>query len=102
MPTLIINEPGRAEPLAHRCSEEQITIGRLDDNTIQLLSEGVSRRHAKIICEGENFFLVDMESGNGTYLNGIQIKPNEKNLLQAGDLINIDDCSLSFQTDTEA
>ncbi len=68
MPTLIINESGSSKSSTHRCAEEQITLGRLDNNTVQLPAVGVSRQHAKILYEGENFFIVDLDSGNGTFL----------------------------------
>ncbi|MBT3181674.1 MAG: FHA domain-containing protein [Deltaproteobacteria bacterium] len=98
MPTLIITEPGKNEPEIHRCSEDSITIGRLEDNIVPLYGNGVSRTHAKIITDGENFFIVDLKSGNGTYLNGVPLRANEKNILQAGDLIAIDNYHINFHT----
>lgn len=99
MPTLIVKEPGKDEPQIHRVTEESVTIGRLDSNVIQLPSEGVSRIHAKIVSDGENFFLMDLQSGNGTILNGFALKANEKNLLQAGDIITIDEYQINFQAE---
>ncbi|NLD28755.1 MAG: FHA domain-containing protein [Myxococcales bacterium] len=96
MPTLIINESGSNKSSTHRCTEEQITLGRLKNNTIQLPAVGVSRQHAKILYEGENFFIVDLDSGNGTFLNGARLSPNERNLLQPGDNITIDNYQIKF------
>ena len=96
MPRLTIQERGGRENWAHECAEEIITIGRLDDNVIQLRSGGVSRNHAKILLEDGNFFLVDMRSGNGTTLNGLPVSPMEKNLLRPGDLIAIDAFDIEF------
>jgi len=99
MPQLIIQERGRDEPLVHACTEDEINIGRHDHNIIQLKGRGVSRHHAKIVSDGENHFVIDLKSGNGTYLNGIRLAPNEKNLLRPGDLITIDTFDLRFHED---
>ncbi len=98
MPELIIQERGRAESFVHTCAEEVISIGRQDSSTIQLRSKGVSREHAKILSEGENSFIVDLKSGNGTFLNGMRLNPDEKNLLRPGDLITIDTYDIRFHT----
>jgi len=96
MSQLIIQERGREEPLIHSCTEEEITVGRHDRNMIQLRGRGVSRFHAKIVSDGENHFIIDLKSGNGTFLNGMRLAPHEKNLLRPGDLITIDTFDLRF------
>lgn len=96
MPRLTIQERGKDRSWVHECTEGEITIGRLDSNAIQLKSHGVSRVHAKIVHDGGNFFLIDLKSGNGTQLNGVGIKQNEKNLLQAGDHIMIENFDIGF------
>lgn len=96
MSQLIIQERGREEPLIHSCTEEEITVGRHDRNLIQLRGRGVSRFHAKIVSDGESHFIIDLKSGNGTFLNGMRLAPHEKNLLRPGDLITIDTFDLRF------
>ena len=102
MPTLIIQERGTDESQTHRCLEEAVTIGRLESNMVQLSSKGVSRQHAKIMGEGGDFFIIDLKSGNGTYLNGVKLTAHEKNLLRTGDLISIDRFDIRFQEEDEA
>lgn len=103
MPKLIINERGKRTERTHQCLEEVVTIGRFEDNIVELPSGGVSRHHAQILrTPEENYFLVDMESGNGTLLNGTKVRPNEKNLLRNNDLITIDAFDLRFYTTEEA
>lgn len=96
MPRLNIQERGREKSWVHECAEDEITIGRMDSNSVQLKSHGVSREHAKIVKDGELFFLIDLKSGNGTQLNGAPLAPSEKNLLQAGDVITIENFDLRF------
>jgi pSer/pThr/pTyr-binding forkhead associated (FHA) protein len=101
MPTLIIQERETDENFNHSCLEDVVTLGRLDNNVVQLCSKGVSRHHAKIISDAEDFFIIDLGSGNGTVVNGITITPQEKSLLQFGDIITIDKYDIRFQTDND-
>lgn len=48
---------------------QAIAIGRRSDNDIVIDDAGASRYHARIEANGSNFFLVDLESTNGTLLN---------------------------------
>ncbi len=63
-----------------------LTIGRHADNDLQILGASVSRRHAEIVREGENFYIVDKGSKSGTYLNGEKV---ERRLLAHKDRIGI-------------
>jgi pSer/pThr/pTyr-binding forkhead associated (FHA) protein len=101
MPKLIISEQGRHEEWIHECGEVAVSIGRHDSNVVTLPGRGVSRQHAQILKEGDDFFLIDMESGNGTFLNGNRIKATEKHLLRNKDNIAIDTFELKFYTTDE-
>lgn len=101
MPKLIINERGKKKELVHDCLEESISIGRMEDNAVVLKSNGISRQHARIVRMGEDFFILDLDSGNGTSLNGTELRPNEKNLLRNNDLISIENFDLRFHTTDE-
>ena len=50
-------------------------------------SEIVSRVHADIRVEGDGFFLEDVGSANGTYVNHVPLLPNSRHRLQSGDRI---------------
>lgn len=52
-------------------------------------AEGVSRIHCCISKKGDNFYLSDLNSTNGTYLNGKEISPGKEVLLSANDEIRI-------------
>lgn len=99
---MIVNERGKKHERTHECREEEISIGRMEENIVTLPSQGVSRQHARIVRADENFFLVDLGSGNGTLLNGTKVRPNEKNLLRNNDLISIDAYDLRFYLTDEA
>src|SRR6516162_3345144 len=63
-----------------------VTIGREEDNTIQLNDERVSRFHVKIQEDAGNLILTDLESTNGTRING---HPVQMRVLQFGDQLSI-------------
>jgi pSer/pThr/pTyr-binding forkhead associated (FHA) protein len=55
-----------------------LTIGRKDDNSIVLCDQHVSGNHAKIIVRNDSLFIEDLNSTNGTYLNGNKINGKAK------------------------
>jgi len=65
-----------------------LTIGKRRGE-VQLCLEdmSVSRLHAKLIREGEDVYIEDLNSTNGTYKNGLRLKPYEKRKLEIGDEI---------------
>ena len=64
----------------------QMTIGRGADSGIVCDMDNVSRTHAKIFTSGDGFFIEDLGSTNGTFVNDQEVK-REK--LRNGDLIKI-------------
>lgn len=50
-------------------------------------SQIVSRNHARILIEGQSYFIEDLSSTNGTYINGVQLLPGTQHSLQFGDRI---------------
>lgn len=75
-----------------------ITIGREEDNAIQLNDERVSRFHAKIQENAGRIILTDLESTNGTRVNGHPVKMH---VLQLGDQVSIGRSLLLFGSATE-
>ncbi len=72
MPTLTIQLPN-LPPVDHIIRDEMITIGRMKGNTIALDDPSVSISHAKITRSNGEFFVKDLNSTNGTMLNGQSI-----------------------------
>ena len=66
--------------------EMPITIGREEDNQIRLNDERASRFHAKIQADDDRIILTDLDSTNGTRVNGHNVSVR---ILQAGDQILI-------------
>src|SRR5687767_14831125 len=70
-----------------------VTIGREEGNTIQLNDERVSRFHLKIQEDQEKLVLTDLESTNGTKVNGEEIRLR---ILRFGDMITVGRSVLLF------
>ena len=52
----------------------RVTLGRAGDCDIQIINDGVSRRHAKVVAEGERYVLIDLSSNNGTYVGDERVQ----------------------------
>ncbi|MCR5668547.1 MAG: FHA domain-containing protein [Lachnospiraceae bacterium] len=73
-------------------NKEVFRIGSKEkDNDAVLHSSGVSRYHARILKQGESYFLEDLNSKNGTYVNGKQLNYKEKLKLQSMDQVRFAD-----------
>lgn len=75
---------------------ERILIGRTDDCHIQLDSPSVSRHHALIEQQNGAFRLVDLDSTNGTQVNGQTVLTT---VLQEGDIIEVGSHRLLFKAE---
>ncbi|HUI59240.1 MAG TPA: FHA domain-containing protein [Steroidobacteraceae bacterium] len=83
----------------YNMNKERYTIGRLPDNDIRIDNVAVSGHHSLIINILNDSFLEDLNSTNGTYVNGKLIK---KHALQHGDVITVGHHQLRFVEDDEA
>ena len=77
----------------YNMSKERYTVGRLPDNDVRIDNPAVSGHHSLIINILNDSFLEDLNSTNGTYVNGKLIK---KHALQDGDVITIGHHQLRF------
>lgn len=75
-----------------------ITIGRKPTNDIPIDNIAVSGFHAKIFKEGDRFFIEDLNSLNGTFVNGKRVS---KSVLNEGDNIVIGKHTLSFVSEVD-
>ncbi len=79
-------------------SKEYTSIGRKTDNDIQVDNLAVSGHHARVIRILNDFFLEDLDSTNGTTVNG---SPVRKHALQDGDRIDIGKHQLQFANEEQ-
>jgi len=62
-------------------SQDEVFIGRDEDCDIVLNERQISRKHVRIIREGERYFIYDLESRNGTWVNGHRLEKEPRELI---------------------
>lgn len=76
-------------------------IGRAPDLAVRMQDASVSRRHARLLIDGDSVAVSDLESHNGTRVNGSVVSGNHP--LDSGDVISLsDEVSLVFHTNPRA
>jgi len=81
----------------HRLNKERTTIGRRTTNDIHINNLAVSGEHAAILKMGNNFYVEDLNSTNGTLVNA---KAAKKQLLQHADLIELGKYQFKYINET--
>src|SRR5437016_3737101 len=89
----VIASAGPLKGTTIRLTEEETSVGREDSNQLSIGDPSLSRRHCCIKREGSRFKLSDLDSLNGTFVNGMPIKDR---WLEHGDQIRIGDSLLLF------
>jgi pSer/pThr/pTyr-binding forkhead associated (FHA) protein len=77
----------------------EYSVGRTEDNSIRLTERNISRRHAKLLKQGAAWFLNDLGSYNGCFVNGLRVVDNHPVAL--GDLIQLGDYRLELLCDDD-
>jgi sigma-B regulation protein RsbU (phosphoserine phosphatase) len=94
----LTNDPEVGKRYALDASE--VTIGRHPECEIPVMDSGrVSRRHAKVIRDKRTYFIKDLGSRNGTFLNGERVGSQLKRL-KDGDQLRICDLEFVFHDDS--
>ena len=94
----IVNRFGvvRLMPLA----KSVFTIGRKAENDLQLLSDTISRQHAEILYENDSYYLVDVGSKRGTFVNDQRVERCELQHLDSIRVGGDEDQQITFLDDT--
>ncbi len=93
-PLLVIRRQD-ANPTEIQWNKPILTLGRDTANDIIIDHPLASRRHARLEHDENGYFVRDLESTNGTYLNGEPL--NGPQPLHPGDRIRIGDSEFSFE-----
>lgn len=74
----------------------ELKIGRASDNDVRITDPTVSSHHARIFTYLNSSYVEDLQSSNGTYLNGKRI---DKHILRPGDTLRVGSHVLEIETD---
>ena len=95
MPRIVLLHEGTATP--HELTSFPVRLGRHPDCNILLDSGMVSRFHAQLVQQDNRVLLQDLGSGNGSFVNGRQLEPNQPHELGNGDRIKLGPVKLRFE-----
>src|SRR6202171_3434221 len=97
MPKLILTTEAQGK-VAYEFAKRAITIGRAPDNMIVIDDPSVSNRHAQLELSGETYRLKDLDSTNGTKVNGV---PVTETALRFEDRIRFGAIEARFEPDVQ-
>lgn len=99
MPKLTIYLPDQ-EPLKIGFEDQtEVNVGRADDNDIVLIHDSISSHHAQLRLVGDQYQLVDLDSTNGTFLDGA---PVSEAPLHGGARITFGQVEADYDNETES
>lgn len=78
---------------SHRAADHPLRLGRSPDNDVILRDPATSGHHARVERRGDQFWIVDLGSTNGTLVNG---EPVQERQLNHGDRITIGQNAVQF------
>ena len=79
-------------------SKENFVIGRIDNMVDYVIkNNAVGKRHVQIITKGNSYYIKDLESKNGTYINGKKLSPNQEYLLNDNDEVTLANVTMQFR-----
>ena len=83
--------------VTHELTEALVTIGRNAGNVIQLDDPSVSGQHAQLQLDGDDYQLTDLDSTNGTRVNGNVVKTA---MLRPGDRLRFGKVDVAYVSDS--
>lgn len=101
MPKLQVSLPDGTET-THELGENEISVGRVEDNMLQIEDGSVSSRHAILTLRGDDYVLTDIGSTNGTRVNGQDLAPDTECPLKGGDTIRFGHVETSYLSENAA
>lgn len=76
---------------------EKVSIGRVEDNTFQIAEPSVSSHHCELFMRGQDVMVKDLNSTNGTFINGEKITEAP---LRTGQILRLGQVELRLETGT--
>ncbi|HEY4386003.1 MAG TPA: FAD-dependent oxidoreductase, partial [Ktedonobacteraceae bacterium] len=78
-------------------AQQTNTMGRQLGSSVYIDHHSISRRHAEIAWYSGHYYLCDMGSSNGTYVNAKRLTPSQPVVLKARDVIRLGDAQFRFE-----
>lgn len=91
----LVNMNASGEAKRYPVSSRVSYIGREDVNQVVIANEAISKKHAKLMFSDGKFYIEDLSSSNGTFLNGTRV--HTRTVLRNGDLIRLGAVIVKFE-----
>jgi pSer/pThr/pTyr-binding forkhead associated (FHA) protein len=85
MPRLVVLSEGYTGR-TYELKVERTTVGRVEDNAFQIADPSVSSHHCEVLLHGEEILIRDLNSTNGSYINGEKIA---ESILKQGQILRL-------------
>lgn len=85
---------------SHELKVDKTTIGRVDDNTFPIAESSVSSHHCEILLRGPDVVVNDLNSTNGTFINGDKITGEA--VLKPGQILRLGQIELRLEVEGAA
>jgi pSer/pThr/pTyr-binding forkhead associated (FHA) protein len=83
----------------HELKADKTTIGRVEDNTFQIVEPSVSSHHCEVLLRGGAVVVRDLNSTNGTYISGEKVT---ESVLKTNQILRLGQIELRLETDAPA
>lgn len=80
----------------HELTVDKTTIGRVDDNSFPITEPSVSSHHCEILLRGSEILVKDLDSTNGTYINGEKIS---ESVLKPGQILRLGQVEMRLEVE---
>jgi pSer/pThr/pTyr-binding forkhead associated (FHA) protein len=81
----------------HELKAEKTTVGRVEDNSFQIAEPSVSSHHCEVMLRGNDIIVKDLNSTNGTFINGEKVIEGP---LKPGQILRLGQIEMRLETDT--
>ncbi len=98
MAKLVLLSPGMTGR-THELKADKTTIGRVEDNVFQIPEPSVSSHHCEVLLQGNDIVVKDLNSTNGTYINGQKVTEGP---LKPGQILRLGQIEMRLETDAPA
>src|SRR5215470_14806812 len=80
----------------HDLKAEKTTVGRVEDNTFQIAEPSVSSHHCEVLLRGNDVIIKDLNSTNGTFINGEKISESP---IKPGQILRLGQIEMRLETE---
>jgi pSer/pThr/pTyr-binding forkhead associated (FHA) protein len=83
----------------HELKGQKTTIGRVEDNQFQIPEPSVSSHHCEVLLRGNDVVVKDLDSTNGTFINGERVT---ETVIKPGQILRLGQIEMRLETDAPA